>query len=808
MIKGTIIIGFRLKLGVLLLSLSCCSLLQAQSKADDQNKLKTLEVIEVTAQKHLQSIQEIPISITAIGRQTLESASIHQASDVTTLLPNVNATRSISGLSNYFIRGVGMDGFNLTAVPAVGLYVDDVAIINPALANFALFDIQRVEVLKGPQNTLYGKNTTGGAINFITQGIQADQDTTAYAQLSVGQHNQLFLTTAASTSLTDRLGVRLAVFSQQRDGLVSSEVEGNQTSYNDRNQYGARLKLAYQINPDMTLLASLYGGKQNQIAEVKTAIAPLGDNNIIDLSEHDLSKNHSALIDPPHNIDTLGGYLKFNLQQSTYRFTAISAFEHLESKRMDDWGSQQLPSAVYQANTYNTTDTESYSQEFQWQSTTSSPLQWIAGLLFNAEQGDLLQTALIDPAGPGRPDDSLVDAGIGPMFDRGAWVEHKSRSYSAYSQYTYAWSDTLNFSAGLRWTQQQLTPTVNSVGMMMDLPGQEFPLGSLGWLSLGNNDFERFSEHMGFEQAQRFILANGGFPASAKIDETFNEWGGKLAVDYQLNPQMMLYGSLSRGFKMGTVNSNPTTTAYVGLLDKVVKPETLITTELGIKTDLLDRTLRVNAAIFNNQWQNYQFFLVYNPGNPADLFASLINLPEAESKGAELDITWQASASLRLNFAIAWLNSQVIDGQLDTTGIPEQNVANFQSQAIKGNSLTNAPNSTYTIAAHKSFQFNQSDIELSLYYSYLGKHIHQLAGEHNATWVQNFSEESTGLLSGNVAFAFGQHRQYQVAIWAKNLTNEAYCSERAIAPGAAPDTIRLCAQGESRSVGLTAKLIF
>lgn len=790
--------------------LLCVCFFLCNTVAISANKVSSeiLEVIEVTAQKRIQSVQDIPISITALSSDTLDSAGINQSSEIATLIPNVNTTRSISGISNYYIRGVGMDGFNLSSVPAVGIYVDDVAIINPMLANFTLYDMARVEVLKGPQNTLYGKNTTGGAINFISNRPDNDEISSGYGQVTLGNNQQLFLKGAFSSKINEQLSIRLAAFSHQRDGLVTSEIADNHTEYNDLDQHGVRLQLVYQLTHDIKLTGSLYGGKQNQIAEVKSAINPTGDNTIINLDDHDLSKNHSSLINPPNDIDALGGFFKVNLQTDSYLFNSITSFEKVQSRRMDDWGSQHLPSNVYQSTTYNSTDTAYISQEFQWQSNSQDPLQWIAGLLYNDEHGDLLQMSLIDPAGPGRPDDNISDAGIGPMFDRGAWVEHKSQTISAYTQLAYALTQKLNFTIGARWTQQDLTPTVNSVGMMMDLPGQEFPLGSLGWLSLGNDDFNRFSDYMGFDRANRFLEVNGGFPASEKINQQFNEWGGKLALDYHVSPQLMVYSSLSRGFKMGAVNSNPTTAAFQNLLNKVVKPEILITTELGFKADLSNNSLRISGAVFKNLWQDYQFFLAYIPENPADLFASLVNLPEAESIGAELDLAWQLSSSLRFNLGVGWLDSELTNGNLDATDIPERNLADFQSQATKGNTLTNAPKWSYSVSAYKSVQFDESDIELSIHYSYLGKHPHQLAGKNSETWIENFSEDAINILTVNALYLFGENREYQIALWAKNLTDEQYCSERAIAPGASPEDIRLCSQGDPKSIGLTGKIIF
>ena len=344
--------------------------------------------------------------------------------------------------------------------------------------------------------------------------------------------------------------------------------------------------------------------------------------------------------------------------------------------------------------------------------------------------------------------------------------------------------------------------------MMMDLPGQEYPLGSLGWYSVGNHDLNRFEDYVGFNRIQRFIDANSGFSASEQVEQKYNDWGGKVALDYQLNQEIMVYGSLSRGFKAGSINSNPTTAAFSTLLKKEVKPETLLTSELGFKGDFYQNTLRVNGAFFHNTWENYQSFLVYNPGNPANLFASLVNIPEAKSIGAELDIHWQANATMRFDLGFGWLDSEVVDGNLDTSNIPSGIIEGFQNQVINGNELTNAPKFNYTAAMHKRYEFSNSDIEFSLHYSYLGKHTHQLQGANSRTWLDNSSERSIGIVTFNSLYLFGQDREYQIALWIKNLTDEQYCSERGTTPGTSTETVRLCSQGDPQLFGINASVIF
>jgi iron complex outermembrane recepter protein len=783
------------------LTVVCSTNLQADE--EEYEDIDKLNVMIVTAQKRQESLQEIPLSITAISAEELDRFSLSNSDQIAQLVPNLNVSRSFSGTLNYFIRGIGMDDFNLSSVPAIGLYLDDVAIHNPLLANFALYDLERVEILRGPQNALFGKNTTGGAINFISNVSRQDDELNGLAKLTLGNYNARYFDAASNVIIDDDTHLRFSLFNHQRQGLTNSSLANNDTEYNNLSRWGLRSQIVHQINQQLELQASLYGGKQNQIAEVKTLLLPGEDSTIIDINDADLSQNDSALINPPNNVTSLGGYLKFKWHLENFDLTSITASETTESKRTDDWGSQSLPSSVDNVINYHATDTHYYSQEFQLVSNQSSQLDWLIGALVDIETGDILQTAFIDPGGPGRPDDAINDAGIGPLFDRGAWLELNTKSYSVYGQIAYDLNQMTTLTTGLRWTRQNLQPLVNSAGMMMDLPDTPFPLGSFGWYSLGNPGFDVLRDHAGFSVINNFVDANGGFPASAKINENFSQWGGKVAIDYQYNPDVLLYAYLARGFKMGSVNSNPTTASFVSLLDKVVKPETLTTLELGAKSQWLSDQLRLNGALFHNQWQDYQFFQVFNPGNPASLFATLINLPEARSYGAELELKWLASESLEFNLGLGWLNTEVINATLSTDGIPSELQDDFQRQVVNGNSLTNAPEWVYNISVMKSFYFAQSELDLLLHYDYTDEHIHMLAGDNSEIWQQNFSEASVGLLNLNAALHFGSLRQFKLALWAKNLLDEQYCRERSTIPGANTELTRLCVQGESKTVGLT-----
>jgi iron complex outermembrane recepter protein len=808
----------------------------ANSALADGDTVKNLEVITVTAQKRTESIQDVPIAISAISTQKLEKLVISNAADVVSLAPNVNSTRSIGGGYNYFIRGVGMDDFNLSSVPAIGLLVDDVSLHSPVLANFALFDLSQVEVLRGPQNTLYGKNTTGGVIKFNTvqpyledsysesnsgptstqysRRLSGYDGRTAYSSLTLGSRSLVKVEAALPLLFSETIAGRISGFAHSQDGLLKNDnsnsnlnnnVAGLNDDYQNINKTAIRIQLAGKVSDRIIVQGALNVGKQSQISEIKPLIMASEGEQRIDIQEQDLSRISTDLIAPPNDVNMTRGDIKIAWQLPDFTVQSITSFEDVESKRKDDWGSQSLPSSVYQIITFNTTDTSVFSQEFQLQSNQNDITNWLVGAMYSREQGDLLQTAYIDPVGPGRPDDAIDDAGQGPLFDRGGWVEKDTRAYSFYGQYDRQIANDWQLSGGLRWTTQRLSPTVNAAGMMMDLPGQAFPLGSLGWYSLGNPNFNIFTDYAGFEVINAFKVANGGFPATVEIDESFEQWGGKLSLAHDLSQHVMTYASIVRGFKMGSVNSNPTSMAFTNLLNVVVKPETLVTYEIGAKAMFADENLRINSALFYNDWDNYQFYQVYNPGNPAQLFASLINLPEARSYGAETELEWHFKDNWRLDIGLGWLETEVVDGTLDVSGLPEASKEGFQNSVVAGNELTNAPEWSSHISLERYFDLQYGELDVLLHFEFKDEHIHQLAGKNSEAWQYNMSEPSVGLWSLNVNYTFGHNRQYSIGAWAKNITDEQYCLERAIIPGTPVETTRLCARAEPRSVGITFK---
>lgn len=772
---------------------------------ESQPGITELEEIIVSSQRREQSLQDIPITVNVISADELESRQFNELADIANSLVLVGANYNPGGITNYYIRGIGLDDFNLSAIPSVGIYSNEVAITNPMAANLGLFDIERVEVLKGPQNTLFGNNTSGGAINVITGKPDLTAESlSGYLRASLGSFEEQKINAAINVNASANLGFRIAGFSRQRDGLVASTVAGNDTEYGDIDQQGLRLQSLWAPTDKLSLLASFETARQNQINPIRSLLEADADGIAIDPSRRDAFSTDSQLINPPNDIDTDTFSLRIDYALERVDFTGISAYQTVESLRADDWGPQLVSSSVPIIINYSATDTEQLSQEFQFRAKPEQPLQWLAGYLYSEEKGQLLQAAYIDPLGGGRPDDAVTtDAGTGPLLDRAALVDLDTVTHSVYGQLEYMFVDKWAVVAGYRWSRQDIEPTVASAGMMMDLPGQEFPLGSFGWFSLGNPDFDINRDAVDFTIARNFKNANGGYPAQTDIDRRFTEWGGKLGLQYFYNEDVMSYVSVSRGFKQGTVDSNPTTVTFASLIDGVVTPETLITYELGFKSFWLNKQLKLDGALFYNDWEDYQYFLVSNPGAPQDLLAQLVNVPEARTKGIELDAVWIINQHWRLQAALGLLNTEVTNGNLDTTGVPAAGVETFQSQIVSGNELTNSPDKTYQLALQNIEQTPWGELTSQLNYRFIDSHPHQIRGTNTAEWFESFSEDDVALWSFNSLLRFGSQAQYSVSVWGKNISDEKYCVERAQLPGVSGNP-RLCSYAQPRSWGVAA----
>src|SRR5688572_24992928 len=245
-----------------LLAICGASLLVAHSPAVAQTEDATaLEEVVVTAQKREQNIQEVPIAIDALSRDTILAQRIAGPDDLVKLLPNLSLKTASAVNSGFAIRGVGTNNFHLTAQQAVGLYFDEVSQVTPFTSQLGLFDMERIEVLRGPQNTLFGRNTTGGAVNFITRRPNPEDGTNGYINANLGNFGRLDGEGAVGFALGETFAIRAAAQIQNRDGVFTDVESGDKIGSTDRKS--ARLGLGWTPSDASEAWLSVHYGESD-----------------------------------------------------------------------------------------------------------------------------------------------------------------------------------------------------------------------------------------------------------------------------------------------------------------------------------------------------------------------------------------------------------------------------------------------------------------------------------------------------------------------------------------------------------------
>ena len=223
-----------------------------------------IEEVIVTAQKRAESMQDVPISMQALTGDDLRELGVKNASDVLNLFANVGSIDAGGPKQNFFIRGVGTSDFHLNAVGAVGVYLDEVSINSPVAVSFSLFDMERVEVLRGPQNTLFGRNTTGGAVNYISRKPVVGDAFSGYAELSYGRFDQLDFEAAVGVPLGDTTAMRIAIVSNNRDGAYDNLTLGQDTGTVEKQ--AIRMQFLWEPSESTSALLNLHGGRDDSEA--------------------------------------------------------------------------------------------------------------------------------------------------------------------------------------------------------------------------------------------------------------------------------------------------------------------------------------------------------------------------------------------------------------------------------------------------------------------------------------------------------------------------------------------------------------
>jgi iron complex outermembrane receptor protein len=683
-----------------------------------------LEEIVVTATRRPVSLEDVPVAITAITGADLENAGVARLEDLATQIPNTFIDTS-SGLrsTDVTVRGISSNPNNPGVDPAVGVFVDGVYMSRPTTLNTNLYDLERIEVVRGPQGALYGKNTIAGAMNFITRlptsDFQSDVD------VGYGNYNATNAFASASGPLgSPNLLGRVSVSWQKRDGDIDNLTTG--TKLDNVNEASGRLALLWKPTDslDVILRADKSRDRTNDgAAEVfingQFAGTPYAGP---DPSTRNVTNDRDTV----QNRDIEGASLQVDARFEAGTLTSLSSYQHYTWYNLEDDDSTVLDilSSGIQEN-----QTE-WAEDLRFVSRNTGILNYIAGAYFSHQTLDTVSTAIVGPA-----------LGIYPQDETGIInADVTTQSEAVYGQLGYDFADRWNATVTARYSHESKEVGQSQIG-----------------------------------DPYQILLATQPLEVLSRDDSKFTPSG---SLTYRLSKNVNAYASVSNGFKAGGFNVfsiSPTNQARY-------EPETVTSYELGLKSLLADNRVRLNTAVYDLDYKDLQVNqLVLVNGTPQ---FTTSNAATATSKGAEIEleaiVTSELSANLSYGYCDAFFRSFP---NATTSGA---NYSGYQLPDAARNTFAGALNYTRPLSAeleltaradltYRSGAYFQPDNTPSLYqggYAVAGARLGVGGLDHRwqvTAWIRNLTNRTYALsrtdgpiVPGQVIESLGLPRLYGV----------------------------------------------
>jgi len=577
--------------------------------------------VTVTARRREEDSQKVPTPITVLGGETLEAQRISRVQDLQQVLPSVNVAYIHARQSSVAVRGIGNNPASDGLEGSAGIYLDNVYLGRPGMAVFDLLDIEQLELLRGPQGTLFGKNTTAGVLNISTRAPTFTAERTV--EVSGGQDGYFQGRGTVSGPLGETLAGRLSAYRTRDDGYIKNIHDDNYLNGGERQ--GARGQLLFEPNEDFSLrwIADyneedssngsmvVYGGAERfwQRAALVGA-SPLRDpqRRKVNINGRQHVSVHQGGSSLEANWNLAGGY----------RLTSISAYRYWHFTPAND---EQLNVSAINDTGVEVHDRQ-FSQEIRLASPTGGAFDYVVGAYaFRQNLGNKTFTSY----GP-LADLYLLGANLGALNDTYSKANGKieTDSFALFAQGTWHLTELLDFTAGLRGTYEEKNAKVERFaplgGAAVGGVGAAVRNGQLGAYDSGD-------------------LSQYNFAPSAL-----------LSLSYQFSDDLLGYASLSHGEKSGGVNLAVGSAPSAGADSLLVGPERANDAELGLKSTLFDRRLLLNANLFWTGIHGYQATTLYQAPGSTQLVQVLANAGSVRSRGLEFEATALPLRGLTLNF--------------------------------------------------------------------------------------------------------------------------------------------------------------
>ena len=759
---------------------------------------ETLDEITVTAQKREQSINDVGITINAFTGDTIRELGVQKVEDLAAHTPGLvyNEAGAI-GVPVYTIRGIGFDDYSVASNSTVGVYIDEVALPYPVMTRGQLFDTQRVEVLKGPQGDLFGRNTTGGSINYVS-----NKPTDAFeagVTASVGQYETTGLDAFVSGPFSDTVRGRVAMtYENSNEGWMKSHTRDEtlgrvdtlgvramldidfsenvsaliNVHYNRDQSENAGQARSGKLGPTLNLLEGVELSQQSgwlqlplvpsftpgnagiAVADAAAPVAP-EDPDVGDWNEG---------ITPANDNELVGAAVTLTADFANATLTSITAVDKFERADLFDWDGTRL--SLFEQ--FSDTEIDSFSQELRLASSGDGALSWIVGAYYSDDEITDIYRAFVGEA--------VGSSGIFADVDQ-TTVQNTTTS-ALFAHAEWAMSDRWQLVLGGRYTSEErdieacardadgglafLFSALDLIDFDFGGTGDDFFLSSTP-LDVGD------CVTVNLDKASIELDANGpgtvvifGGESELFIDKIDTDnFSGKIGLNFYPSDGVLLYGNIGTGFKSGGYNG---ALASSFLQYTPYKEEKLGIAELGFKATLADNRMQLNGAAFYYDYEDKQVLSIINDPVFGPL-AALVNVPESEVTGFELEGTWLATDALELNFGLAWLDTEVKRYEGFHPLTPGTGVVNFA-----GAELGQAPQLSANVRAAYTWDLNGGSFVRAMADASYTDDYHAGLQYVNPTDTR-FDVDSYSLVNARLVYGADN---WEVAGWVRNIGDKYY----------------------------------
>ncbi|MEM1110688.1 MAG: TonB-dependent receptor [Pseudomonadota bacterium] len=712
-----------------------------------------LEEVMVTARKREENLQDTPISITAISGEAINQAKLLRVDDLGQRTPNLQFRASDNGLSSSlqaYIRGVGQQDFALTVDPGVGTYVDGVYLARTVGANIQLADVEQITILRGPQGTLFGKNTIGGAIDIQTRRPSGETDFTG--QVTAGEYGYFSFDGYLEFPITDTLAGSVAVLTKNSDGWQERD-RGDDAGNDDMWSIRGHLDANFTDTWNSHLTLDYTDIDQNVYPQVLSDFFPdqifptFFNNAVAGPQGESCCEPHIDDIDSSEALNQLDreqnqlwGISWINTWDTdNLTLKSITGYRDMKAESYRDADNSVFDYFSVGADF----DVQQFSQEFILSNAGGSAFDWVVGLYYLKEDGDHFSNVTVadglydalagGPLPPGSPPDPIATPlDLTLTYDR----TQKTTSYAAFFHSTWHMSERARLSFAARYTYDEKELDMYTIKRASQTPV----------LIPGATDPTVCSD----------VIADG-LGSILTCKENWDEVTPKLGIDYDVSENVLGYAHVSTGFRSGVYNGRPTATDQVSVAD----PETLVSYEIGAKSQLWDNRVQINGALFYNEYDDRQFLVNRPSGSAASALALVVdNAADSTLWGGELEVYARPLPNLTLRGGVSYLEPEY-------KTFESVNPETGELEDLSGRPFTAVPDWTANLLVEYAFQFNDaSQLLLRGDLAYTDEIFY--ADDDQCLCFERLNADSYTIYNAGITYISG-NENWEVSVFGRNL---------------------------------------